>query len=121
MHSFIFAVEARWPQAAIVAPRPWHVYGAFGRYFSFAATARAGESSFVPTATLNDGEKADASRRPRRPVEDLGLPNLPGKRDKSSLGRGDTKRRTTESFSVRSAVFKGRAPKPAVRCEKRLR
>ena len=40
--------------------------------------------------------------------------------DKSSLGRGDTKRRTTESFSVRSAVFKGRAPKPAVRCDKKL-
>jgi len=60
MHSFIFAVEARWPHAAIVALRPWRVYGVLGRCFSFAATARAGESSFVPTATLNDGEQAEA-------------------------------------------------------------
>ena len=60
-----------------------------------------------PHATLNDGEVAEASGRPRRPVEDLGLPNLPGNRDKSSLGRGDSERRTTESSSVRSAAFSG--------------
>ena len=60
------------------------------------------EFFLVPTATLNDGEEAEASGRPRRPVEDLGLPRLPGKRDKSLWAVG------TRNDARRSRPLSGR-------------